>query len=103
MLTFADEMKSLTVAVSRQAIDSFLEHQKARRTSRSFRLFEDNQAQILDYMTDRGPLAINDVAEAVGLKRSTVYQHLQRLVDDGRVVCTTINKSRHVFEVKDRI
>ena len=85
MLTFAREMETLTDAVSNHAADLELERKKARRTSRSYRLFTDNQERIFEYLQDQPPLPIHVIGQAVGLKRSTVYQHLQRLIALGRV------------------
>ena len=97
MLTFAREMETLTAAVSHHAADLELERKKARRTSRSYRLFTDNQERIFEYLQDQPPLPIHVIGQAVGLKRSTVYQHLQRLIALGRVRRIEASPNRHLF------
>lgn len=101
MTSFTQELQALTRAVARRAVDVELERQKARRTCRSLRIFEDNNERVLLDMTGKPPRTMKEIGASVGLKLSTVRSHIQTLKKVGKVRCIEVNLRQHLFVIEE--
>lgn len=95
MLTFAQEIEALTIAVANDSSEK--EERRLISTVRSARICKKNQARIVKFMVGKGPLEIKTICESVQMKRATVYNHLQRLIVSGRVTCLPRDTNHHSF------
>ena len=100
MLTLAHEMEALSVAVANHAARAEQEKQ-VKNTGRNAQRLEANRALVLDFMAGKGPLALNTICKAIGKKRATVYEHVQRLIDEGRVSRIAKDTRSHLFEYQN--
>lgn len=96
-MTFADEMQALTVAIANNAMRCEQERNKTP-PCRSSRIFDTNKARVLAVMKGKGQLPIKEICRLTGLKRCTVYEHVQRLVEEKRVARIPLGARTHLFE-----
>ena len=99
MLTLAHEMQSLAVAVANRS--AVIEREYNEKCSlRSVRLRQTNRALVLNFMHGKGPLDLKTIYQAIGMKRATVYEHMQWLIEEGVVTRIAKGARTHLFELK---
>ena len=96
MLTLAEELQALMVAVKRYAANVRAAQDQQRLTCRSYKIGAANR-DALETLIKRHPrgLSVVEIVEKTGMKKHTICGHLSRMAKEGRIV----RSKRHNFYV----